>query len=45
MQNRLEGHAVFKIWIFRRATKIQLLGHFWPAGHGLHTLDLYCFCA
>jgi len=34
MQNRLEGHSLFKIWIFPRATKRQLSSHFWPAGHG-----------
>jgi len=27
----------FKIWTFSRATKLQLPGHFWPAGHGLHS--------
>jgi len=30
-------HACLKIFPFRQATKLQLPGHFWPAGNGLHT--------
>ena len=42
---QLAGHPrnidyTLKVWIFSRATNLQLSGHFWPAGHGLHTLSL-----
>jgi len=31
----------FKIWTFPQATKLQLLGYFWPAGQELHTPVLH----
>jgi len=31
-------NACLKIWPFVRATKLQLPGHFWFAGYGLHIL-------
>jgi len=31
------------IWAFLRATKLQLVGHFWPADHGVHTLGLVVY--
>ena len=42
MHGRLEVlfkqcNACFKLWTFPRASTFQLLGQFWPVGHGLHT--------
>jgi len=40
---KLVGHPrkiSIKIWTFPRATNLHLPGHFWSAGHGLHTPEL-----